>query len=137
LETFKPDFTPYQDAPQIKQNLVNSYVGEIDTLEDIQYDENDNIIAIIKNGKRLEDEHGNPVTFTGYNKTRASNYFKFLKQDAKGGAGNKNDPGNHSNTSSVYKTKEELLNAYEEMKRTGAKPEELAAMIKQHEHIAR
>ena len=113
LETFRPDFTPYNDAPQIKQNLIQSYVSGIDSLDDIEFDDSDNIIAIVKGGKRVEDAHGNPMTFTKYNQERAGNYFKFLKQSEKGSAGNSND-GN-TTKAQTFASKDEYTEAYSKL----------------------
>lgn len=89
LDTFNPD---YPDVPQIKQNLVNVYLNSFDNFDDFEFAEN-SIIAI-KDGKRVEDAHGNPVTFDKLCKETASGYFKFKVTDARSGAGNSNGGSN-------------------------------------------
>jgi len=108
LEKFKPDFKPYEDAPQIKSNLLNAYKKSIEEFDDFEITETD--IVAIKNGKRVEDDHGNPVSFETICKNNASGLFKFLVQDPKDGVQNRNDDS--STQTKKFSNKEEMTRAY-------------------------
>ena len=59
---------------------------------DYQPQENGDPI-VIKDGKRLEDEHGNPVSFKAFISHLSDQYFEFRAQSDKGNAGNDNKGG--------------------------------------------
>ena len=129
LESFKPDYTPYSDTPIIKQTLTDTYLREIESVDDIEFDEKGEIIAVIKDGKRVEDGHGNVKPFSDFTKEIAGKYFKFLKQDPKGGAGNGTPAGNPHATSYVFKDRDDAVKQYTDAKNAGATPEVLKGMI--------
>lgn len=61
------------------------------------------ILALVKDGKRLEDAHGNPIKFSQLVNSVADSRFDRKQQDPKGGGGNKNNPGNQKPNENVYK----------------------------------
>lgn len=71
-------------------NQRNIYLEKLRTLE--WQDVNGEMVAI-KDGKRLEDQHGNPMKAAQIYKKIAEDYFEFPKQGAKGTAGNNNGEG--------------------------------------------
>ena len=74
-----------------KEKWINTYLSEFNNFEDFLIDENDNIIGVVKDGKRVEDALGNPLSFNKLSKSIADNYFDYKVQDPKGSTGNKND----------------------------------------------
>jgi len=64
--------------------------------------------VIIKDGKRLENENMNAVSFPEYVKARTQDLFDIKQQGEKGGAGFTAPEG----TSANFKTKEEFMSAY-------------------------
>lgn len=89
LDEFKPAFP---DDENIKNNLKNVYLSEFEKFDDYEISEDGSIIAV-KDGKRVEDAHGNPVPFKQLAKEKASGYFQFMVQTPKGGAGNGSGAG--------------------------------------------
>jgi hypothetical protein len=53
------------------------------------YDLQDSKIIVLKDGKRLEDEHGNLLPFEAFASNLSNQYFEFRAQSEKGNAGNK------------------------------------------------
>lgn len=53
------------------------------------YDLQDSKIIVLKEGKRLEDEHGNLLPFEAFVSNLSNEYFEFRAQSEKGNAGNK------------------------------------------------
>lgn len=73
---------------KVAETYRNMFLNSFD-----EYDyqiENDDVL-ILKDGKRVEDSYGNPLKFHDFVKANATNYFEFNKQQATGGAGNKNE----------------------------------------------
>lgn len=77
--------------PKVAETYRNSFLNTFDSY-DYQI-ENDDIL-ILKDGKRIEDNFGNPLKFQDFVKSNASSYFEFNKQEPKGGAGNQNGATN-------------------------------------------
>ena len=66
---------------------------------------------VLKDGKRLEDEHGNPVTLKSLVSNTAQQYYDFAVQDPKDGPGNGQGEGGGAGTTTVPKNQEELNTA--------------------------
>lgn len=76
--------------PNVAETYRNAFLSAFD-----EYDyqiENDDIL-ILKDGKRVEDNFGNPLKFQDFVKSNASKYFEFNKQAPTGGAGNGGQQG--------------------------------------------
>lgn len=102
-----------QDSKR-KETLVNAYIRDVTSFDDVEIQEDGQII-VIKNGKRVEDAHGNVLPFDKYTEEIATGYFEFLKQDAKGGAGNKNEGGGGATKTYSFTSKQELAEAYDKL----------------------
>lgn len=74
-----------------------------DAFEQFNYEQQeDGSFLVVKGDKRLEDDHGNPVSFEKLVKNTASDFFTFKEQSAKGSAGNKNgSSGSGDSTGSI------------------------------------
>jgi hypothetical protein len=82
-----------------------------DRFRDYDYEILDNgKILPVKDGKRLEDAHGNPLYLDYLVKDQVVRRFDIQQQDPKGGGGNKNDP-NPRNDFAIPKNFEEYENA--------------------------
>ncbi len=73
------------------ENLVNMYVDSFKDY-DWQAEESGDHFPV-KDGKRVEDNLGNPVNFKTLVTGRVPDYFDIRKQDGKGSAGNNNKSG--------------------------------------------
>jgi hypothetical protein len=62
--------------------------------EAFDYEIVDNDIVVKKGEQRLEDAHGNRITFSQLVQDEAARRFDFLKQDPKGNGGNANNGPN-------------------------------------------
>ena len=71
------------------------------------YDLQDGKIIVLKDDKRIEDEHGNLKPFESFVLDLANLNFDFRAQDDKGSAGNKNDGGTGTVTISEKPTTKE------------------------------
>lgn len=67
---------------------------------------------VIKDGKRLEDAHGNPVTLKNLVEQTANQFYDFAVQDDKGNAGNGGASGGASGGVNVPKNESEFQEAY-------------------------
>lgn len=98
-----------QDAAIVETRIKN-FLGEFDSL-DFQELENGGFLPI-KDGQRLENEHGHPTEFSALAEAIAKRHFVFQKQDPKGQAGNKSHPyapqQNSTWTGAMPKTSEDL-----------------------------
>jgi hypothetical protein len=72
--------------PKNAQNLKSLFLKEIEGGNDFQPQEDGNHL-ILKDGKRLETENMNPVAFSDFVKSKASEIFDFATQEPKGGTG--------------------------------------------------
>ena len=87
LESLFLGFNPILSENPVKakrqtDNFLNGFKGY-----EFKKDEG----VIIKDGKRLEDEHGNPISIDGFVKNQADMLFDFKKQGDKSNAGNNGD----------------------------------------------
>lgn len=62
--------------------------------EGVEYEKQGNRWVILKDGKVLEDGHGNAIELNDWIQSKASEMFAFKKTDVGGNAGNKNNGGN-------------------------------------------
>lgn len=65
----------------------------IDKVESYDWEVSGDDFIQMKDGKRVEDPHGNPITLKTFVSTEAAKRFDFQKQDPAGNGGNKNNPG--------------------------------------------
>lgn len=82
--------------------LRDEFVKQFDTL-DYEILENGKILPI-RDGKRIEDNHGNPIYLDNMVKDEVYRRYDVQQQDPKGGAGNQNGQGSRT---SIPKTQEE------------------------------
>lgn len=76
------------ENPVVAETRRQDFLSKLDGFE---YEINSGNILPVKDGKRLEDAHGNAITFEAHIKDLAQKNFDFSKQTPKGNAGN--DPG--------------------------------------------
>jgi hypothetical protein len=107
IESFNLD---WPTDPKIKSNLKGLIRKDLESYEDAEFTDND--IVLIKDGKRVQDAHGNPVKFIDATKEIVSNYVPFKVQDAKGNAGNQNKPGASNLQGYNFANKTEMIDAY-------------------------
>lgn len=126
LDEFNPE---YPDVPEIKANLTKVYLSDFEQYDDFNIEADGTIVAI-KDGKRVEDEHGNPMKFSDLSKKHASGYFKFKKQGERQGTQNKNEQTTTGQFSiPAFQSKAEIADYYTKRKAEGATPEELKEII--------
>lgn len=75
------------ENPTVKAKRTDLFLKEFDAYD---YEMDGDNVIIIKDGKRLEDDHGNLVQFDKFIENTAQEHFVFLKQSPKGSAGNGN-----------------------------------------------
>lgn len=75
------------ESPTVKAKRTDLFLKEFDAYD---YEMDGDNVIIIKDGKRLEDDHGNLVQFDKFIENTAQEHFVFLKQSPKGSAGNGN-----------------------------------------------
>ena len=75
------------ENPTVKAKRTDLFLKEFDGYD---YEMDGDNVIIIKDGKRLEDDHGNLVQFDKFIENTAQEHFVFLKQSPKGSAGNGN-----------------------------------------------
>jgi len=75
------------ENPIVKAKRIDLFLKEFDAYD---YEMDGDNVIIIKDGKRLEDDHGNLVQFDKFIENTAQEHFVFLKQSPKGSAGNGN-----------------------------------------------
>lgn len=120
------------ENPTVAENRRKDFLSKFCTYD---YDFQDDKIVILKDGKRLEDAHGNLKQFDNFVMELAEMNFDFRKQDDKGNAGNINKP-NGTNVISVNlnpKTDEEYNKAMDAV--TGYSQEAVAARKTIHENF--
>lgn len=90
----------------------------------------------MKDGKRIENEHGHPVDLKTLADKVADSYFDFQVQDAKGNGGNGNPPGGAGTGSGkAPASEEELWRAYNAAKTQEEKNAVMTAYEKAHGEI--
>lgn len=99
------------------ENWKNTYVNE---LKGYNYLENEDgsIIVLDKEGKSLQDKHGNPITFDEVVKTTADNYFDYTVAEPRTSSGNKPQEGKPGQNTGDVKTKSEALERLKDPKIT-------------------
>jgi hypothetical protein len=79
------------ENPTVALTREEDYLHKFDPY-DYELDDSGNHL-VMKDGKRLEDAHGNPLSFNNFAKSIAMLNYDFKAQDGKGNAGNKDDKG--------------------------------------------
>lgn len=83
--------------PQTKAVADNQINNFVNSLKDFTFDvQDDRIVVMDKDGKVVEDGHGNSRSFEDIVKEKASSQFEFKVNNGGGGAGNENQGGNAS-----------------------------------------
>lgn len=81
---------PILPSDQTKANNQKSLLFK--DLKDYQFTENgDELVISDKDGKRLEDDHGKPITFEALIKKHAEGYWDFKEGEDRSGSGADND----------------------------------------------
>jgi len=93
------------DNPTVAETRKNDFLTKFEAYD---YELVEDMIVVVKDGKRLEDKHGNVITFDNHVNGIASSCFDFKKQSDKGNAGNQ---GNPQGSSGVPKDENEYRNA--------------------------
>lgn len=91
------------------------------------FDQDNNPILIDKEGKPVEDSHGNLINFKEYVNGLASKYFDKKIANPRANAGNNNQQTQHSN--GVFKSQDEYLEAA----RNAKTAEEQSAVLKKYQ----
>ena len=73
-----------EDSEMVATNRRNSYLSEFDNYD---YQESNGTVYVMKDGARVENELGHPVTLKDLEEKVSKNYFVFKKQEAKSGSG--------------------------------------------------
>lgn len=92
--------------PIVKANRIKDFLEKLKQW-DYQPQPDNNHLIIDGNGNRLEDGHGNPISFNDFIKENASLYFDFQIQTNKGSPGNQNGDGSGSSDIKAPTSKEE------------------------------
>ena len=77
------------DNPTVQSKRDDYFLRDITDEYDFE-PAGENDFIIIKDGKRMEDEHGNLIKFSDFVSKKTAEHFVILKQTPKGGAGNEN-----------------------------------------------
>jgi len=88
----------------------------------------ENDFVIIKDGKRLEDEHGNLIKFSDFVAKKTAEHFVILKQAPKGSAGNSN-PDDNKNKGLVIKDEAHYKELMAELDNRQSKEKDPAKVI--------
>ncbi|MFA5299998.1 MAG: hypothetical protein WC389_17565, partial [Lutibacter sp.] len=102
IQFLTPDKYKFPENEDRKRFLLGEMLAKIEA-----YDYEGDLI--LKDGKRLEDQHYNPITFEKFVTGLAANYFDVLVTPPSGGAGNRNNsplPGS-VDTNYNYQTQQE------------------------------
>lgn len=86
-EEIKPIFGTTDKAKQ--KNQIDRLL--MPDIEQLDYLEQDGEIILMKEGKRLEDKHGKPISFSSFIKENASKHWEFETGTGKQGSGASND----------------------------------------------
>lgn len=82
LNTLNPVFPA---NPKVAANLKKAFLN---TLEGFEFEDQNGVILVMKDGKVYTDAHGNSVEFDTLVKENAGNYFEFKQNNGGGNAGN-------------------------------------------------
>lgn len=100
-----------------------------DVTDGLDFEENgDNDFVIVKDGKRLEDDHGNPIKFSDFVTGKTSEHFVILKQTPKGSAGNSN-PDDNKNKGLTIRDEAHYKELMEELDTRQSKEKDPAKII--------
>lgn len=88
---------------QVFANMFEAY--------EYQTEEGQDEPLVLKDGKRLEDAHGNPISLKALVQNTAEQYYDFAVQDPKGNAGNGGGAGGSGGGISVPKNEDEYNTA--------------------------
>lgn len=75
------------ENPLVAENRKRDFLAKFSSFD---YELQDGRIIVLKDGKRMEDAHGNLKTFEAFTSEIADQNFDFRAQDDKGNAGNRN-----------------------------------------------
>lgn len=96
-------------SQQIATTLRNKFLEEFSQFD---YEQQDGKFIVLKDGKRVEDQHGNLKPFDSMVLDVAGNFFEFQAQTDKGNAGNSG--GGQVNVNLMPKTQAELGKVFAE-----------------------
>lgn len=103
-----------EEDQRVAEKRINYFLKEF---EGFDYEEVNEELIPIKDGKRLENEHLHPIGFDNLVESFASESFIFQVQDPKGNAGNQTQkPGFQTPTIKVPTDKSEFEKAYNDEK---------------------
>jgi hypothetical protein len=109
--------------PVVAQNRRADFLNKFESYDYEPQENGDHLI--LQNGKRMEDQHGNPIKFADFVKSMAELNYDFAESDPRGSAGNRGGNGQGSHLD-VPKTKEEYLSRQAELMAKGDKPGSIA-----------
>lgn len=90
LSKFNPDDYILSSDPKVRQNQINTILEKTLTqFDDVELPD-DNSVVMIKEGKRLEDAHGNLIQFDNVIQNIAGSLYDKKAQPPAGSAANKN-----------------------------------------------
>lgn len=134
LKTFKPIFGTADEA-KIQNQIERLLMGDIKSYEFL--DQNGELI-VMKEGKRLEDLHGKPISFEALIKENAAKHWDFEEVTGRAGAGANNDEAAKAAAAKLAgkKYKGDIPKTEEEFGRvfpTIIDPEQRAAFVDEYE----
>lgn len=97
--------------PQTKAVADNQINNFVNSLKDFTFDvQDDRIVVMDKDGKVVEDGHGNSRSFEDIVKEKASSQFEFKVNNGGGGAGNENQGGFSGTKPKSFEDLEKITN---------------------------
>lgn len=90
----------------VAENRRNDFLAKFGGYD--YQEQDDGTIIVLKEGKRLEDDHGNPQQFENFVMGLASLNFDFKKQSDKGGAGGDDDDDTGTSVTEKPTTQDQL-----------------------------
>lgn len=118
--------------PAKAEKMINVFLQQFDGYD---FEPMDNGFIPMKDGKRVENEHGHPITLETLSDTVANSFFDFQVQEDKGNGGNKNEPGGGAAPVVAPKTEVDLWEAYNKASTQEEKTAILSAFEKEHGDI--
>jgi len=94
--------------PKRAANQESEFLNKLESF-DFQVQEDGNHV-ILKDGKRIENENFNPISFNDFIKAKASDLYDFAEQGVKGSSGVDNNGG--SSSAFTWKDRSEFMNDY-------------------------
>jgi hypothetical protein len=103
---------------KVRDNQVNTFLKLFENGYDYELQDDGNHV-IVDGQKRLEDKHGNPITFKQFAESKITDYFELAKQSARDSSGNKNTAAPRNNdeflaAARAAKTPEQAKQVYEQ-----------------------